>query len=269
MLCVPHRTGERRPLAGPVVGSRVGFPFLTAEWHNLCLFNYRVAPEKLERRLPRGFSLDEWRGGVFISLVAFQFKRTRVLGVPWPGYISFPEVNLRFYVKAPDGRRGVVFIREYVPQRLVCWAARWLYNEPYAPTPISMNFARQNGVLTVEYTIGRHGAHGRIASRVGEVPTTPPEHSMEHHFKEHQWGFGIDRRGRPLTYEVRHPTWRTRPVESWECRLDWRRLYGDEWAFLGSLEPESIIFAEGSGVKLYPRSGRVALRETSVPPPFK
>ena len=88
--------------------------FLTARWTNLCLLNYAVPPSALEPHLPRGLSLDTHEGEAFISLVAFDFLDTRVLGIPWPGYRNFPEINLRFYARQGD-RRGVVFIREWVP----------------------------------------------------------------------------------------------------------------------------------------------------------
>src|SRR3569623_1835388 len=104
-------------------------PFLSARWSNLCLFTYPVPAAMLEKRLPPGLELDTREGQAFVSLVAFDFLDTRVLGVPWPGYRNFAELNLRFYVRrrrsaaeaaaqAP-AERGVVFVREFVPQRLV------------------------------------------------------------------------------------------------------------------------------------------------------
>lgn len=82
-------------------------PFLTARWSNVFLATYAVPPEVLERRLPAGLALDSRGGQAFASLVAFDFLDTRVLGVSWPGYRNFSEINLRFYVRreetgAPD-----------------------------------------------------------------------------------------------------------------------------------------------------------------------
>src|SRR5262249_30027230 len=111
-------------------------PFLTAKWHNLFLATYAVPPSLLEPRLPPGLALDLRDGDAFVSLVAFESLRTLVLGVGWPGYRDFGELNLRFYVRHGE-ERGVVFLREFVPQRLVAWIARWLYNEPYLAAPIT------------------------------------------------------------------------------------------------------------------------------------
>src|SRR5882762_9370980 len=104
--------------------------FLTARWSNLFLANYAVPPASLEKLLVPGLDLDTRDGQAFVSLVAFDFLDTRVLGIPWPGYRNFPELNLRFYVRQGN-ERGVVFIREYVAKRLVAWIARVIYNEPY------------------------------------------------------------------------------------------------------------------------------------------
>src|SRR5262249_7166885 len=110
--------------------------FLTARWSNLILATYAVPEELLAPRLPRGLELDRRDGQCFVSLVAFDFLRTNVFGIPWPGFRNFPEINLRFYVRSGD-RRGVVFIREFVPKALVAWLARMFYNEPYEATSMS------------------------------------------------------------------------------------------------------------------------------------
>lgn len=96
-------------------------PFLTAEWKNLLLANYAVEPDVLRPYVPRGTELDFFEGKAFLSLVAFMFERTRVLGVPVPGHIDFEEVNLRFYVKPrrDPGIRAVTFIKEIVPKRVI------------------------------------------------------------------------------------------------------------------------------------------------------
>ena len=115
-------------LAPPLSLSR--FTWLTAEWRHLCLFTYAVDPARLAPFIPPGCSLDLRDGQAFVSLVAFDFVNTRVLGVSWPGFRHFPEINLRFYVRHGD-TRGVAFIREFVPSRWVAFLARALYNEPY------------------------------------------------------------------------------------------------------------------------------------------
>src|SRR6267378_614625 len=102
--------------------------FLTAGWHNLAMLNFAIDPEVLLPHVPAGTELDFWEGRTYVSVVGFQFLNTKVLGMPLPWHRHFEEVNLRFYVVRPtaDGvHRGVVFLREIAPKRLVSWVARW------------------------------------------------------------------------------------------------------------------------------------------------
>src|SRR5262245_23342601 len=108
--------------------------FLTAEWRHLAMLNFEVDSGILRPLVPDGTELDQCDGKTFVSLVAFLFLNTRVLGVPIPFHRSFEEVNLRFYVRRKAGsewRRGVVFIKELVPRRLIAWTARIVYGENY------------------------------------------------------------------------------------------------------------------------------------------
>jgi uncharacterized protein YqjF (DUF2071 family) len=227
-------------------------PFLTAEWRNLFLATYAVPPALLQKRLPPGLELDTRDGSAFVSLVAFEFLNTRVLGVPWPGYRNFAELNLRFYVRHA-GQRGVVFVREFVPRRLVAWPARLLYNEPYLAAPLTASRIEDDARRTVDYRL-HFGGRENLLSVTGAKPSyLPGESTNEHFFKEHRWGFGTTRRGRTLRYEVAHPAWEVFPVLSSHIDLDWGAVYGPEWESLSKATPYSTVFAVGSPVRVYPQ----------------
>jgi uncharacterized protein YqjF (DUF2071 family) len=221
--------------------------FLTARWTDLCLITYAVPPAVLEPRLPPGLQLDTRDGQAFVSLVAFQFRDTRVLGVAWPGCRDFAELNLRFYVR--DGtRRGVVFIREFVPLRFVAWVARLVYNEPYRAAPLQHRVVASGDRVAAECRLFWAGKPHRLAVEGQTPPIAAATSSDEHFFKEHQWGFGVNRRGRTLSYRVDHPCWEIYPVVSWKVELDWASVYGPEFRFLQKEQPCSVVFAAGSGV---------------------
>lgn len=102
--------------------------FLTAEWKNLVMLNYAVDASLLDRFVPAGTELDSVEGITYLSLVGFEFNRSRILGFPVPFHQTFEEVNLRFYVRRLS-KRGVVFIRELVPKFAVAAIARLAFNE--------------------------------------------------------------------------------------------------------------------------------------------
>lgn len=226
-------------------------PFLTATWSNLVNVTYRVPPELLLDRVPAGVELDVQDGYAFVSLVAFDFLNTRVLGVPWPGFRNFPELNLRFYVKHGQ-ERGVVFYREYVPQRFVAAMARWTYNEPYVAAPMRSRVEQSETNITFELGITELGRES-VVRATGRLPAiTEADDSLAHYFKEHKWGFGRSHGGRTLRYEVDHPVWQSYPVENLHLDVDFGALYGPKWAFLANETPYITLFAVGSPVAVYP-----------------
>jgi uncharacterized protein YqjF (DUF2071 family) len=227
-------------------------PFLTAEWRNLFLATYAVPPPLLMPHLPPGLNLDTRDGHAFVSLVAFEFVNTRVWGVPWPGYRDFPELNLRFYV-SHGSERGVVFLREIVPSRLVAWLARTIYNEPYRVAPLTSTRHEDENCRTMDYRLNWAGCE-QVLCVTGRKPAYLPDRdSDEHFFKEHRWGFGRTRKGGALRYEVAHPPWEVFPVESYHVTVDWGCVYGPEWQFLSKATPMSTVFALGSAIAVYPK----------------
>lgn len=228
--------------------------FLTARWCHLVLANYPVPDELVCPHLPPGVELDRRDGSAWCSLVAFQFLDTRVLGVGWPGYRHFPEWNLRFYARR-GAERGVCFVREFVPQRLVAGLARLVYNEPYRAARMTMDVTDAPDAASARYTVQWGGRTHAIRAAGAKPAVRPAADGAEHWFKEHSWGYGTSRRGRLIRYEVSHPEWDVFPVTEFVADVDWGVLYGPEWAVMNDRAPESVVFAAGSAVSVYPKGG--------------
>ena len=156
-------------------------PFLTARWIHLAMLSYEVDPTILRGLVPSGTELDLWNGRCFASIVGFQFLDTRVLGIAVPLHRDFEEVNLRFYVnREVDGelRRGVVFIKEIVPRRMLAWVANALYNEKYVALPMSHD-DRIGSTCSLAYGWRHNGGWGRLAVQVDGESKLPDESSEE------------------------------------------------------------------------------------------
>ncbi len=215
--------------------------------------NYRVPEGVLAPFLPKGLALDTLHGAPCASLVGFLFHDTRVFGVGWPGYRDFEEVNLRFYVKRtiPDGtvRRGVVFVSEIVPLRLVTWVANTLYGERYRYAPMDHTLDLRSDTLEVEYRWTLGGRGHRIALTADAQPRAMAAGSDEEFIFEHYWGYA--KRGSGTTeYQVEHPAWRVFPVREFALDLDAETHYGASFAPHLSGEPDSVFLAEGSAVQV-------------------
>lgn len=223
--------------------------FLSARWENLLLVTYKVSPEMIAEYIPRGLEPDTINGNAFVSLVAFDFLDTKVKGMKIPFHVNFPEINLRAYVKNKD-KRGVIFIREFVPRFFISFIANTLYNEKYRSAPMKSSIIT-NGNISVEHVLKLGGKEYSITAQAENNPYMPGEASTEHFFKEHEWGFGTNRAGQPLMYRVEHPFWDVYPITNFEHNFDFAAVYGKKWESLNNQEPYNITFAKGSAIKVY------------------
>jgi uncharacterized protein YqjF (DUF2071 family) len=247
--------GDRDGQAGIVTAPRT---FLSAEWRWLAMLNYRVDPRLLAPLLPAGTELDAWKGTTFVSVVGFVFRRTRVLGVPFPFHRNFEELNLRFYVRRADVatgevRRGVVFVKELVPRRAIATVARAVYNEPYRAVPMRhrADFDASTGdPRYVEYAWRLGGAWGRVSVVPHGASAPIADGSEEEFITEHYWGYTRQRDGGTVEYQVQHPRWRVWQVREATLDGDLEALYGLPFAAVLGTQPSSAFLADGSAVRV-------------------
>ena len=228
--------------------------FLKAEWRNLAMLNYEVDPGVLSEFIPAGTELDRWNGKLFVSLVGFQFLKTRVLGFSIPFHRNFDEVNLRFYVRRSEGgedRRGVVFIKEIVPRRAIAFIARNVYNERYVALPMRHRIESTDLNQEVEYGWRCEGKWIAIKLRTEGIPALPQENSEEQFITEHYWGYAQQHDGNSMEYRVAHPPWRVWRGCDAKFEGDMTELYGPVLAAVVRGKPSSAFLAEGSEVTVF------------------
>ena len=226
--------------------------FLTAEWKNLVMINYIVDPSLVERFVPAGTELDSFEGSTYLSLVGFEFNRSRIFGFPVPFHQAFEEVNLRFYVRR-SLRRGVVFIRELVPRYAVAAIARLAFNEKYSCVPMSHRVEprAEDGVVEAEYAWGSEP--NRCLMRIeAEGPSfLPVDDSASQFITEHYWGYAAQPGGGGLEYEVQHARWCIKSAKRAEFSGSLAGLFGVEIAQALMRNPDSAFLAEGSPVTVF------------------
>jgi uncharacterized protein YqjF (DUF2071 family) len=227
--------------------------FLTAGWHNLAMLNFEVDPALVARYVPAGTEIDFFQGRTYLSVVGFRFLNTRLLGVPIPFHRDFDEVNLRCYVKRTVNgrtRRGVTFIRELVPKRMVALVANRVYNENYIHLPMRSRIVLpQNGSAGRTTYEWRHGAiWHRLSADIAGEPIHPAPGSEPEFITEHYWGYTRQRDGGTLEYQVEHPPWRVWTAVNAHFECDVAALYGSEFAPCLRKPPTSAFVADGSEV---------------------
>jgi uncharacterized protein len=226
--------------------------FLSAEWRKLAIANYAVEPSLLASFLPKGTELDLWNNTCYVSLVGFLFLNTSLKGIKIPFHTDFEEVNLRFYVKRLDHdgtKRGVVFIKEFVPKAALTFVANTFYGEHYQTVPMNhvMVNDAEKGTLKVGYNWKLKEWHS-LSVTADAVPNDIIAGSEEEFITEHYWGYTKVGSTRTSEYAVEHPRWRVYQVKDYTIDVNFGKLYGDQFTFLNKLKPVSVFLAEGSEI---------------------
>jgi uncharacterized protein len=226
--------------------------FLSAEWRDLVMLNYEVDRGLLKDFVPAGTVLDSFEGRTFVSLVAFQFRRTKLFGLfAIPFHAEFDEVNLRFYVR-PSGangdRRGVVFVAEIVPKWAVAKIARLAYGENYVCLPMKHRVDTHRATKTAEYGWKLNGAWCRLNAHSSAVPAQAEEGSLEQFITEHYWGYSAQPTGGSLEYHVSHVPWKVWSTSRAGFEGDCSALYGCELGAILQRPPDCAFIADGSPV---------------------
>jgi uncharacterized protein len=226
--------------------------FLSAEWRNLVMLNYEVDRTLLEDYVPPGTVLDSFDGRTYVSLVALQFRHTKLFGsLAIPFHADFDEVNLRFYVRRNSGsedRRGVVFIAEIVPKWAVAKIARLAYEENYVCLPMKHRINMNGVAKTAEYEWQLNGEWCRLYAQASADPAPAAEGSLEQFITEHYWGYSAQRNEDTLEYHVSHVPWNVWTSAAAGFEGDASGLYGSELGKVLQRHPDSAFIADGSPV---------------------
>lgn len=220
--------------------------FMRAHWHHVLSLTYPVDEKLLLPYLPSGARISELKGSPRVSLVAFGFKDTRVKGIKIPLHVNFPEINLRFYVEV-EGKRAVVFIREFVPRPAISLVAKGIFNEPYKTILMKMNIEDRKSEVRVSHSFKGNMIQANLSSILSVPDTNSPEYWLTHH----ELGVGRSHSGETQLYKVKHPVWELYNIKTLDWKVDFKSLYGKEWEFLNTLEPSHTTVARGSEVEVF------------------
>lgn len=227
--------------------------FLTANWKNLIMVNYTVDPALLLQYLPNGTELDSFNGNYYVSLVAFMFMQTKIKGISIPFYKNFEEVNLRFYVRFKENnewKRGVVFIKEIVPKRIICLVANGLYGEHYTYGSMKNELVTNENTLDVKYEWNYNNQWNFIQLFAEKKASPVIQNSKEEFITEHYWGYSKLNNNRTAEYNVLHPKWNIHKVHSYDLFCNTKALYGENFESTLKQKPASALLAEGSTISV-------------------
>lgn len=227
--------------------------FLKAQWQNLIMVNYEIEPAFLLPYLPKGVELDYFQGKVYVSLVGFLFKNSSIFTIPIPLMGTFEEVNLRFYVVRKVGnelRRGVVFINETVPNKIVAWVANKLYKEHYTAIPTKHQWILNSHKKEIQYRWKVQSKWNSMKVVAAATKQKMATGSIEEFIFEHYYGYTKVNEQHSIEYKINHPSWEINTIQHYEIDCDFAAFYGNHFALLNNTKPYSVMLAEGSAISV-------------------
>lgn len=228
--------------------------FLKAKWENIIMVNYEIDPKIVQPYLPNGVLLDLYNGKAYVSLVGFNFKKTKLFNLPIPWFGSFEEINLRFYVVRKEGneyKRGVVFINETIPYKIVAWMANKLYNEHYTVVKTKHELKTKLTTKSVNFEWIKNKKWNSIYVESESNSTATKEGSLENFIFEHYYGYTKINQFDTEEYQLNHPSWETHNVVDYEIKCDFKAMYGDSFSILNETTPTAVFIAKGSDVEIF------------------
>jgi uncharacterized protein YqjF (DUF2071 family) len=197
----------------PTTGTPIRRPVMTQYWADVTFLHWRYDPEVVQRLLPPGVEVDVFDGSAWVGLVPFRMER---LGFgtlpPVPRLGTFPEVNVRTYVRA-GAHRGVWFFSLDIDLLLPMLVARGWYRLPYCVGRVSHEVDGSR-VLT-QVTRRRPRASVEATTDLEVVIGSASASGPLTEFLTSRWGLvAAGRGGRLLWAPVDHPEWslyRARP----------------------------------------------------------
>src|SRR4051794_15215826 len=177
-------------------------------WDSLTFLHWAYEPGSIRPLVPPELELDTWDGAAWIGLTPFLLTGLRPPLLPAVPWISrFPEMNVRTYVRGPDGERGIWFFTLEADRFLAVAAARLSYALPYRWAKMRVRRMGQR----VEYSSQRQFSSGQ--ARVVLLRRSAIQPDEQELFLTARFRLYTKIVGRLAFAQVEHPPW---PLESAE-----------------------------------------------------
>ena len=132
----PRRATLMPPAPGERHLARGARPVGRQLWRDLLFLHQPVPVSVLRPLVPPGLGIDTYEGQAWVTLIPFAILGSRPAGMFRALSMDFLEVNLRTYVRTPQGEQGIYFFSLEASSWLAVAGARAAYALPYFPAVI-------------------------------------------------------------------------------------------------------------------------------------
>ncbi|MET9244036.1 DUF2071 domain-containing protein [Nonomuraea sp. NPDC003709] len=177
-------------------------------WSEITFIHWRYPPACVQALVPGGLTVETFDGAAWVGLTPFLMRRVRFPGLPaLPWLSTFPETNLRTYVRDPRGRTGIWFLSLDAGRLLAALGGRGGYGLPYFWSDMSVD--TRDGRTRYRCRRRRPGPAGARCDAAAErgAPLAERERDELAHFLTARYRLFTLVAGRPATAQVEHPPW--------------------------------------------------------------
>jgi len=195
---IPPIPGERQlARSAPRVGRQL--------WRDLLFLHQPVPVSVLRPLVPPGLGIDTYEGQAWVTLIPFAILGSRPAGVLRALSMDFLEVNLRTYVRTPQGEQGIYFFSLEASSWLAVAGARMAYALPYFPAVIKRRKEADGTIIRYRSRrrLQRHHAGVDVVWRIG-APMSPAAPGSVDHFLIERYVLYAARGRRLYRAAVRH-----------------------------------------------------------------
>lgn len=184
-------------------------------WQNLLFAHWPLPAAQLRPLIPPQLELETFDGTAWIGLTPFLLAdlHPRLLP-PLPGLSTFPEMNLRTYVRVRE-RPGIFFFSLDAASRFAVIAARTFYRLPYHFAEMSIQ--RNGDEFRYHSRRVENGAAFEGRYRPTGDPAVAPRESIEAFLVERYALYTVLRSGRVLRGDIHHLPW---PLQTAEADIE-------------------------------------------------
>lgn len=198
-------------------------PVMVHRWEDVAFLHWPCDPKRIQQLLPKDVEVDTFGGTGWVGIVAFRLTIAAPGPIPLACVSTCPEINVRTYVRGPDGGVGIWFFSLEAARLAAVVGARGTYGLPYMWA--SMRMARSSRVVRFASRRRRpypSAASAELVLRLGDA-IDPEALSPLERFLTARWRLYSPYRGGVGATQVEHEPWplvRARPVVVRETLLE-------------------------------------------------
>jgi uncharacterized protein len=191
---------------------------MVQKWHDLLFAHWTVPIDNLRPLVPRELDLDLRDGKAYVAVAPFWMSGIRGRAMPpLPGLHTFPELNVRTYVKY-QGIPGVYFFSLDAASRIAVKGARAFYGLPYFFAHMSIQkIPGQKSAERFQYTSRRIDHPNPAELGVQYWPVSEPRvrqaTSLEAFLSERYCLYTV-RQGKVCRAYIHHLPWRLQDAQA-------------------------------------------------------